>query len=112
MDLAQRGVKDGDVGAQTHGLADQPDGQSVLALMMAHHSQEVKCVGMSSIVVQYRLIQASRGIQLARLVQPDGPGEFVARSRDHVMSRFIQNLGRHCPHNDFDRAILAVESAG
>ncbi len=57
MDLGQRGVEDGDFRAQGHGLADQPGGQSIPALLMAQHSKEVKSVGMSSIVVQDRLIQ-------------------------------------------------------
>ena len=79
---------------------------------MAQHSQEMKSVGMGSIVVQDRLIQASRGIQITRLVKPDRSGKFVARDRDHDMSRLIQNPGRHCPYDDFDRAILAVEIVG
>ena len=112
MDFGQRGVEDGHVGLQGHGLADQLGGQTSLALLMAQHPQQVKSVGMGSIAVQNRLIQASRSIQVARLVKPDRSGKFVARDRDHGMSRFFQNPGRHCPNDDFDRAILAVESVG
>src|SRR5580693_8863572 len=63
MDLAQRSMEDRDIRAQTHGPTDQLGGQSILALMMAQHSQKVKSVGMSLIVVQNGLIEASGGIQ-------------------------------------------------
>jgi hypothetical protein len=68
MDLAQRRVEDGDVRAQAHGLADQLGGQSVLALLIAQHSQKVKSVVMSLIVMKDLIVQVSRGIKLTRLV--------------------------------------------
>ena len=101
MDLGQRGVEDGHIGAQGHCLADQLGGQASLALLMTQHPQEVKSVGMGSIAVQDRLIKASRRVQVARLVKPDRSGKFVARDRDHDTSRLFQNPGRHCPIRRF-----------
>jgi hypothetical protein len=67
---------------------------------------------MRPIVVQDRLIEASRGIKVPRAVKLDRSGKFVARDRNHSMSRLIQGPGRHCRYDDFDRAIHAVESVG
>ena len=51
MDFGQRGMVNRHAGLQGDRLADQPRGQTSLALMMAQNPQQVKGIGMRSVFV-------------------------------------------------------------
>ena len=73
MRFGQRGMKDGDVGAQDQGSLDQIDGETGIPLLLAQDAQHVKRAGIGLIAIEDRLVQSSGSHQVASLVNSNRP---------------------------------------